>query len=71
MLELARDIASGMSHLHAENVLHCDLGTGEVVYLICQACRNLLVTTQKDKHIVKIADFGLSRVTDKDTYNAR
>ena len=30
VLELARDIASGMSHLHAENVMHCDLGTVKV-----------------------------------------
>ena len=26
LLEFAKDIASGMSHIHQENVLHCDLG---------------------------------------------
>lgn len=24
--DYAKDVASGMSHLHAENILHCDLG---------------------------------------------
>jgi len=60
VLEFAKDIASGMSHIHQENVLHCDL-----------ACRNLLLTARgTNKYQVKIADFGLSRVTETDTYNA-
>lgn len=27
ILDFAKDIAGGMSHIHHENVLHCDLGT--------------------------------------------
>eukprot|EP01118_Nematostelium_gracile_P006194 TRINITY_DN1994_c0_g1_i2.p1 TRINITY_DN1994_c0_g1~~TRINITY_DN1994_c0_g1_i2.p1 ORF type:complete len:370 (+),score=87.44 TRINITY_DN1994_c0_g1_i2:166-1110(+) len=49
-MDMLRDIASGMSHLHSEGILHCDL-----------AARNLLVTTNGHRLIVKIADFGLSR----------
>ena len=26
IVRFAKDIASGMSHLHDENILHCDLG---------------------------------------------
>eukprot|EP00027_Filamoeba_sp_ATCC50430_P004459 CAMPEP_0168552362 /NCGR_PEP_ID=MMETSP0413-20121227/6674_1 /TAXON_ID=136452 /ORGANISM="Filamoeba nolandi, Strain NC-AS-23-1" /LENGTH=843 /DNA_ID=CAMNT_0008582967 /DNA_START=113 /DNA_END=2644 /DNA_ORIENTATION=- len=61
--DFAKDIASGMSHLHAENILHCDL-----------ACRNLLLAAKpssksSNKWTIKIADFGLSRIT-ADEYSA-
>jgi len=59
IVKFARDIASGMSHLHAENIIHLDL-----------ACRNLLVTFTLDDCIIKITDFGLSRIIDSDTYTA-
>ena len=60
VIDFALDIASGMSHLHSENVIHCDL-----------ACRNLLVAPKEgNKYLIKITDFGLSRVTEEDIYNA-
>ena len=44
VLELAKDIASGMSHLHAENIIHLDL-----------ACRNLLVSEgANDRQHIKV-----------------
>ena len=60
VIKFASDIASGMSHLHAENIIHLDL-----------ACRNLLVNfAAKDVQHVKITDFGLSRLMEADTYQA-
>lgn len=61
LLSFASDVASGMSHLHSENVIHCDL-----------ACRNLLVASKGGNipYMLKITDFGLSRVTEQDIYNA-
>ncbi|GAB5359817.1 hypothetical protein AAMO2058_000575000 [Amorphochlora amoebiformis] len=46
-LKIARDVASGLAHLHADNIIHRDL-----------ACRNLLM--RNDKSVV-ISDYGLSR----------
>jgi len=60
VIKFAKDIASGMSHLHAESIIHLDL-----------ACRNLLVSFgANDVQTVKITDFGLSRIMDSDIYNA-
>ena len=60
LLDFAMDIAGGMHHLHNENIIHCDL-----------ACRNLLVAPkQGNGYTIKITDFGLSRVTEADVYNA-
>jgi hypothetical protein len=52
-LKIAKDICSGMSHLHSENVIHRDL-----------AARNVLLT---DNGTAKIADFGMSRVMETGT----
>eukprot|EP01111_Echinosteliopsis_oligospora_P011467 TRINITY_DN3793_c0_g1_i1.p1 TRINITY_DN3793_c0_g1~~TRINITY_DN3793_c0_g1_i1.p1 ORF type:complete len:924 (+),score=262.14 TRINITY_DN3793_c0_g1_i1:63-2834(+) len=49
----ARDAAAGISHLHAENVIHRDIAT-----------RNLLVD---DQGVVRISDFGLARIKTKAT----
>ncbi|ELR16409.1 protein kinase domain containing protein [Acanthamoeba castellanii str. Neff] len=49
-LQLALDTAAGMTHLHAENILHCDL-----------ARRNILVTTSNGEYQAKVTDFGLSK----------
>jgi len=59
-LSIARDVASGMSHLHEEKILHCDL-----------AARNLLVALKgKDQYVVKVADFGLSHIAaESENYN--
>jgi hypothetical protein len=54
LLVVARDIADGMAHLHAHSIVHRDL-----------AARNLLVNS---KRVVKVADFGLARITNEDTY---
>lgn len=59
IIHFCLDIVSGMIHLHSENVVHCDL-----------ACRNLLVSFANNKCTIKIADFGLSRITDGDIYLA-
>mmetsp|Transcript_2855 Transcript_2855/g.3782 ORF Transcript_2855/g.3782 Transcript_2855/m.3782 type:complete len:1119 (+) Transcript_2855:84-3440(+) len=61
VLTMAKHTASGMSHLHSENILHCDL-----------ACRNLLVSIGKgNKYLVKISDFGMARVVENEKiYNA-
>jgi hypothetical protein len=54
LLVVARDIADGLAHLHKNSIVHRDL-----------AARNLLVNA---KRIVKVADFGLARITTDDTY---
>eukprot|EP01119_Soliformovum_irregulare_P018057 TRINITY_DN5472_c0_g1_i2.p1 TRINITY_DN5472_c0_g1~~TRINITY_DN5472_c0_g1_i2.p1 ORF type:complete len:1076 (+),score=303.21 TRINITY_DN5472_c0_g1_i2:3249-6476(+) len=59
-LNIAKDVAAGMAHLHEEKILHCDL-----------AARNLLVALKgKDDYVVKVADFGLSHIAaESENYN--
>mmetsp|Transcript_26263 Transcript_26263/g.36986 ORF Transcript_26263/g.36986 Transcript_26263/m.36986 type:complete len:245 (-) Transcript_26263:67-801(-) len=60
VIKIFKDVVSGMSHLHHEGLLHCDL-----------ACRNLLVSLEKGNDFtVKISDFGLARFSESGTYNA-
>jgi len=60
LLQFAKSICSGMSHIHKENLLHCDL-----------ACRNILISLENNKYILKITDFGLARISDKGFYDAK
>ncbi|KAL6052703.1 protein kinase [Balamuthia mandrillaris] len=50
-LELALGIAAGMTHLHKENIVHCDL-----------SARNCLVTRHPEtrEYSVKLTDFGMA-----------
>lgn len=48
-VRLSIGIARGMSHLHAQRIIHRDL-----------ACRNILVAFNNGKYDAKITDFGLS-----------
>lgn len=57
LLDMAAQIASGMSYLESEKLIHRDL-----------AARNILVGKNK---IVKVADFGLARVIEDSEYTAR
>jgi len=60
LLKIMEDIVSGMVHVHAESLLHCDL-----------ACRNLLVSFENNNQFtIKVADFGLARVSEYGVYNA-
>eukprot|EP01114_Cavostelium_apophysatum_P013188 TRINITY_DN3132_c0_g1_i5.p1 TRINITY_DN3132_c0_g1~~TRINITY_DN3132_c0_g1_i5.p1 ORF type:complete len:1448 (-),score=345.98 TRINITY_DN3132_c0_g1_i5:8-4351(-) len=49
-----RGIAAGMLHLHSEGIIHRDL-----------ACRNILLHGD----VVKVSDFGMSRITQKEESN--
>ena len=60
VIEFGMDIASGMQHIHAQNMLHLDL-----------AARNLLLFHVGDRLGVKVADFGLAKRTDGGTYNIK
>jgi len=54
LIRIAKDVCSGMSHIHKENILHLDL-----------ACRNLLVDFDgPESFVIKISDFGLAKVTE-------
>ena len=56
ILQAARDIASGLSVLHARNVVHGDLTGGNVL---------LTTDTASPSHVLaKVADFGLARTVD-------
>ncbi|CAH2267020.1 jg6719 [Pararge aegeria aegeria] len=52
LIKYAKDIATGMDHVSAKNVVHRDLAT-----------RNILVV---NKYHVKISDFGLARIIPKE-----
>lgn len=60
----AKQTAAGMSYLEQMKIIHRDL-----------AARNLLVTDHnndnEDKYLVKISDFGLGRVLEKEYYNSK
>lgn len=60
LLLMAKDAAAGMKYLSQNRILHRDL-----------AARNLLVKAEDKRFVVKVADFGLSRVTDGTTYYSR
>uniref|UniRef100_UPI00358DDD28 tyrosine-protein kinase ABL1-like n=1 Tax=Myxine glutinosa TaxID=7769 RepID=UPI00358DDD28 len=57
LLYMATQISSAMEYLELKNFIHRDL-----------AARNCLVG---ENHLVKVADFGLSRLMTGDTYTAR
>uniref|UniRef100_UPI00358E65E3 tyrosine-protein kinase ABL1-like isoform X3 n=1 Tax=Myxine glutinosa TaxID=7769 RepID=UPI00358E65E3 len=57
LLYMATQISSAMEYLEKKNFIHRDL-----------AARNCLVG---ENHLVKVADFGLSRLITGDTYTAR
>ncbi|KAJ8413880.1 hypothetical protein AAFF_G00064780 [Aldrovandia affinis] len=57
LLYMATQISSAMEYLERKNFIHRDL-----------AARNCLVG---ENHLVKVADFGLSRLMTGDTYTAR
>jgi len=60
-LGFAKDIVRGMIHIHAENLLHCDL-----------ACRNLLAASQgENSWAIKVSDFGLARASESGIYDAK
>jgi len=59
LLKMGRDVAAGMLQLGEKDIVHCDL-----------ACRNLLVTTQRSGYVIKVTDFGLSRIITGDIHSA-
>jgi len=59
LIGMALDVCAGMKYLESQNVLHRDL-----------AVRNLLTVLYEGRYLVKIGDFGLSRETASNEYNA-
>jgi serine/threonine protein kinase len=57
VLVMSIDVAHGLQHLHQHNIIHRDL-----------AARNLLMTVD---NVIRVADFGLARDTNKDGYQTR
>ena len=56
-LEILKDVAAGMIHLHSEQIVHGDL-----------AAINILLNTKGSEVLVaKVADFGQARILDADT----
>ena len=58
-IDVARQVAMGMSYLEDQCVVHCDL-----------AARNVLVSENSNKLICKIANFGLAQFLSEDIYEA-
>jgi len=54
LLRTAREVAQGMSHLHAQNIIHSDLKPANI----------LLKSSRGDRRgfVAKVADFGLSKM---------
>jgi len=58
LINMAKQAAAGMTYLESQSIIHRDL-----------ALRNLLVTVSAtSKYTIKVADFGLSRMSDKEYY---
>jgi serine/threonine protein kinase len=59
LLVMAQQTASGMIYLEANSIIHRDL-----------ALRNLLVNKMNGKYIVKVSDFGMSKLTELGYYQS-
>jgi len=61
VVRMAKDVAGGMSHIHEEGILHCDL-----------ACRNLLYSSRGNgRYLIKVTDLGLARISETGHYDAK
>eukprot|EP01119_Soliformovum_irregulare_P025871 TRINITY_DN9694_c0_g1_i1.p2 TRINITY_DN9694_c0_g1~~TRINITY_DN9694_c0_g1_i1.p2 ORF type:complete len:263 (-),score=33.97 TRINITY_DN9694_c0_g1_i1:94-882(-) len=59
MLHMSKQCAWGMKYLHEKNILHRDI-----------ALRNVLIGGTPGNYLVKLSDFGLSRLLSKDVHVA-
>jgi sugar lactone lactonase YvrE len=61
LVELSAQVCKGMIYLESQKIIHRDL-----------ACRNVLISTGKNKpdFIVKVSDFGMSKMAQQYYYNA-
>jgi serine/threonine protein kinase len=57
LLVMAQQAVSGMIYLEENSIIHRDF-----------ALRNLLVTKTEGKYVVKVSDFGMSRLTERGYY---
>eukprot|EP01114_Cavostelium_apophysatum_P001543 TRINITY_DN1133_c0_g1_i3.p1 TRINITY_DN1133_c0_g1~~TRINITY_DN1133_c0_g1_i3.p1 ORF type:complete len:1385 (+),score=262.55 TRINITY_DN1133_c0_g1_i3:75-4229(+) len=57
LLAIAVQAAAGMAYLESMRIIHRDL-----------ALRNLLISKEDNKFVVKVADFGMSRTTEEGIY---
>eukprot|EP01114_Cavostelium_apophysatum_P022062 TRINITY_DN785_c0_g1_i1.p1 TRINITY_DN785_c0_g1~~TRINITY_DN785_c0_g1_i1.p1 ORF type:complete len:1422 (-),score=266.01 TRINITY_DN785_c0_g1_i1:73-4338(-) len=57
LMAIATQAAAGMAYLESRNIIHRDL-----------ALRNLLLSKENNKFVVKVADFGMSRTTEEGVY---
>lgn len=58
-LDMAAQVAAGMTYLETQSVIHCDL-----------AARSILLSGDSDELICKIANFGLAQFLSDDIYEA-
>jgi len=65
LIGIALSVASGMSYLASKNIVHRDLSARNLLFL------NVDASHPGKKYVVKVADFGLSKVMVDECYQAR
>ena len=66
-IKLMRQIISGIAFLHSKGIVHRDIKPTNILLTKSHDPRNIFLTKSHDQVLVKVGDFGLSKILDPDS----